>query len=529
MSRFAIFSIFYMTAFLLEVFEKWQHPIYTIAFFLLVVSIIITKTTPLKFLFFLFLTTIYFLLLHFPEVANHVNFLIHCNITMIAVMVYTFIRHRNFRDDAYFENIQPLLQLSLISVYFLAGFHKFNTDFFNPEVSCAGAMLNGLLWLVYTSNILGIPTAIVIATILLVVFWQLVKQSRLSLPQIKSTKLLIVLGFGLTLGFILLITNINNIIQFIKILEIPVIIATIVVVLLWEIVGAILLLIPRLQLPIVVFSWAMHSIFALHTFADFGSLAFALLLTFIPANYFQLLSNAHLKIRNFRIHRLYAYFILNVIGGMIFGIHFQILPVLDNRTMYTTVSGLLLNLASLIFIWPILSILFIPSKRLPWNGVAIVNRKIPILIWVFTVFLFFHGLTSYLGLRTAGNFSMFSNLRTEGNTSNHVLLSTNSLKLWGYQEDIVRFIEINDDLVQIGHHYEPLKDNKLPVVEFKKLIYKWYQAKYKVPLTFEYQDNIYSTEDIVNDPVWGTNQRDWEMKLMDFRVIQSEGANRCRW
>ena len=124
---------------------------------------------------------------------------------------------------------------------------------------------------------------------------------------------------------------------------------------------------------------------------------------------------------------------------------------------------------------------------------------------------------------------MFSNLRTEGEISNHLLLRANPLKLWSYQEDAVRLIEINDHLVKIGHHYEPLKGNKLPVVEFKKLIYKWYKAGYTVPLTFEYQGDIYSTEDIVNDPVWGTNNRNWEMVLMDFRVIQSEGANKCRW
>ena len=34
---------------------------------------------------------------------------------------------------------------------------------------------------------------------------------------------------------------------------------------------------------------------------------------------------------------------------------------------------------------------------------------------------------------------------------------------------------------------------------------------------------------IVTDPVWRTPERTWAMRLMDFRMIQPEGPNRCRW
>lgn len=124
---------------------------------------------------------------------------------------------------------------------------------------------------------------------------------------------------------------------------------------------------------------------------------------------------------------------------------------------------------------------------------------------------------------------MFSNLRTEGPVFNHLLLSSDPLKLWDYQEDVVSFIEIDDERAEIGRDYEFLEGNKLPAVEFRKLIYEWTQADYVVPLTFEYRRQVYSTKDIVNDPVWPTDQRDWEMLLLDFRLIQAEGPNRCRW
>jgi len=140
-----------------------------------------------------------------------------------------------------------------------------------------------------------------------------------------------------------------------------------------------------------------------------------------------------------------------------------------------------------------------------------------------------HGLTSYLGLRTAGNFTMFSNLRTEGPASNHLLLSGNPVKLWHYQEDVVRFIRIDDRRSRIGYQYQPLEGSLLPVVEFRKLIYRWTKAGAAVPMTFEYRGTIHSTTDITRDPEWETRSRDWAMRLLDFRVIQPNGPNACRW
>lgn len=48
-------------------------------------------------------------------------------------------------------------------------------------------------------------------------------------------------------------------------------------------------------------------------------------------------------------------------------------------------------------------------------------------------------------------------------------------------------------------------------------------------MTFEYRGRVHSTENITTDPVWRTDHRDWAMRLLDFRIIQSNGANECRW
>ena len=61
-------------------------------------------------------------------------------------------------------------------------------------------------------------------------------------------------------------------------------------------------------------------------------------------------------------------------------------------------------------------------------------------ISLFVVFV----MSPYLGLRTAGCLTMFSNLRTEGQTSNHLLLRNNPFKFFNYQEDHIYIVDIDE-------------------------------------------------------------------------------------
>jgi hypothetical protein len=259
---------------------------------------------------------------------------------------------------------------------------------------------------------------------------------------------------------------------------------------------------------------------------DFSSLAFAFLLTFIPKDYYEIIeANSSVRILNHEISRVHIYFILNAFGGVLSGINKLFYPALNT----TVPTGILLNTAMIIFIFPILAIPLSRGNLPSWRGVPVISRESPKIVYLYILFLILYGMTPYLGLRTAGNFSMFSNLRTEGEVSNHLLLTNNPLKIWTYQEDVVHFIEIDDKLSKIGHKYRPLKGNKLPVVEFRKLIFQWKEDGRKIPLIFEHSGKIFKTDDIVNDPKWHIEKYDWEMFLMDFRVIQAEGPNKCRW
>jgi hypothetical protein len=524
MSPFSMFALLYMTAYFVEIVDptgqvaqRMPGQIFALASVLVITITVLTGITRVKFLVFLYLATAALLSAPFPGVPNHANIMIYCNILMIVAMIYSFARYRVFAtDNDYFEMIRPVLRASLILIYCLAGFHKLNSDFFNPQVSCAGAMLSKMLDVgsIVTSSIFSASAAFVLAAGALFILWKRISGTYLVTSRIQVYILLLILCAGVGLyGALLLIKPRLDIPD----LVIAIVLATAVFTILWELVGGLLLTIPKFQAPMLLVFVTMHAVLAMIGFNDFSVLAFSLLFTFIPSSYYQIMNSyVNLRFPRLRIHRAHAYFAINLLGAIlavgVFGAHILYLQ---------WVSGLSFILAALIFTWPILSMIFSSSRRPVWGGVPVLNRHMPKFMFVFLVLLFLYGMTSYLGLRTAGNFTMFSNLRTEGTSSNHLLLGSNPIKVWGYQEDVVRFMEIR--------HARGLERNSLPVVEFRKRINEWTQAGRTVPVELEYRGETYSTEDIVKDPVWRTEKRNWEMMLLDFRVIQPEGPNQCRW
>lgn len=518
MSPFSIFTLLYMTAFLLEMQEKWKDPGFALAFLGLITVFVFTRMTRIKFFTFLVLSTAYFLIFRFPDVANHVNFLIYLNLTLMAGMVYAWIKRAN--ADSYYTMMRPVLRASLLGVYFWAGFHKLNTDFLNLQVSCSSMMLYRILDMVQ-SNLLGMPVMLIVIVLALSGLWQ-----GLIRPRFKSSQLpKILLLASLSWGGILLYTFGFAYRDYVLLPDV-ILQANIYFVLAWELLGSLLLFVPRLQAPILLLSWLMHAFIAMIGFVDFSALAGSLLFTFIPNRNLQLWQEqAEISLRGRKIHRARLYFGINAIAGLFSALYY--LAYLDFDIKVT--AGAIFNLASVIFLWPILTQMFTPKNT--WQGLPVLNAAMPKFMGVFLIGLCCFGLMPYLGLRTAGTFSMFSNLRTEGPRSNHLLLGSNPFKRWGYQEDVVWVLDLPAEAVEMDSKNAELVGSALPVVEFKKMIYEWTRAGQTVPVIFEYQGQTYDSPNIVQDLEWQTPHRNWEMYLMDFRVIEPEnsGPNLCRW
>jgi hypothetical protein len=513
MPAFVTFALLYMTAVYLELSEKWTYPSYTAAVLALIVVLALTRITRLTFLGFLAVTTAQWALVQLPDVANHVNLMVYANVAMMIGIAYSSARPRAVgSDDAWYAMMRPVLQVTLILVYFLAGFHKLNRDFVNPAVSCVTGTIDSL-WAAARSSLAGVPTFVVLGAGVAVVGALLLRSSpwRRYMPQAAVAAVAVAL---LAVGLLLLPGGGVRSAAYHAL--VPLMIALII---LWEVVGGPLLAVPRLQLPVVAFSWSMHASLALVNFVDFGGLALALLYNFVPPAYQAVLAE-RVRLPGIArpVARIHLYVAIAVVAGAING-----------RARLG--AGILFNIAALVFLWPLLRAWAGGVPRPRWEGVPLTARRTPAWMLALPALLVAYASTAYLGLRTAGNFSMFSNIRTEGERSNHFLLASNPLKVWGYQEDVVRVLQIDDRAARIGYQYQPLQDRLLPVVEFRKLVYLWTQAGRTVPMTLEYRGVVHTTPDIARDPAWHTPRRTAAMRLMKFRSIQAEteGPNRCRW
>jgi hypothetical protein len=511
MSRFSSFAMLYMAALFLELAEQWDYPGFTIGILALAVLLIRWGVTSAGFFLFLAATTAHFVLIQFPDVANHVNLAIWCNVVLMVGIGYAAARKQQFpADDEVFELIRPLLMLGLVLVYVLAGFHKLNADFFNPEVSCATDMIRRVATLP-RATLFGIPMPGLLAALILPAGYLLLRSRwRSRLPIVA-----VLVGIAVLVGaaVVLLVPTLR--------LSTPGLRSALLimagVIVLWELVGGLLLTVPRAQAAVLAFSWAMHATLALVNFVDFSALALALMLAFVPGPWFVLL-NAPVRLPGTgrSIGRIHLYCAINVLTGVA-GLH------------SFRATGLVFSVAALVLVWPFLRAAVGADPRPAWVGVPLRSPLTPRWMMVFPVLLILFGLTPYLGLRTAGNFSMFSNLRTEGPRSNHLLLGGNPLKRWGYQEDVVEITRIRDLRTPDRFQDDPMRGNLLTVVELRRMIHDWTAAGIAVPMNLMYRGKVHSTPDITQDPVWRVGERDWAMRLLLFRVIQPDGPNQCRW
>lgn len=87
-----------------------------------------------------------------PEVNNHWLFTGFVNMTIIQVLIYHLIKQKSFYVEKanWLELFAPIVRIEVLILYFFAVFHKLNSDFLNPQVSCATDLLKA-------QNILNFP------------------------------------------------------------------------------------------------------------------------------------------------------------------------------------------------------------------------------------------------------------------------------------------------------------------------------------------------------------------------------------
>jgi len=132
---------------------------------------------------------------------------------------------------------------------------------------------------------------------------------------------------------------------------------------------------------------------------------------------------------------------------------------------------------------------------------------------------------SYVGLSSAGTLTMYSNLVTEKEHSNHFLIDTKKTKIWNFEEDYVTIVSLPDKCKGSGAN--KLTGYSLPVTEFKKAVKKWTKYKEPLPCTLIYKGKTIVMRDVkaskYNDP-----NIEWWQRFLYYRRLNFS-CNECMW
>ena len=331
-----------------------------------------------------------------PRIPNHVFFEMLVHLTLLSSLGLSLLNSRqrqaneasgdaspSFATTA-FNLARPYMIIELIILYLFTVVHKLNFDFFNPEVSCAVSMHHDV-----AAFIPGIPEGpwtewpTIIGTLLIELAIPILFIARRTRP------------FGLILGI------------------------------------------------------GFHLFLALHPHGgiySFTGLLFTLYFLLLPDSSEDWLTSRWAKIPT--VGRIV--FKCVVLGGFFLTVYLQALASGEGKPFADlNAIGFIawLPLALLIAGAYILALIFGPrnehdAKLSVDTSNSQAESRLGRLLWIFPILILINGFSPYLGLKTTTAFSMFSNLRTEGGQSNHVILP--NVALFKYQEDLVEVLESND-------------------------------------------------------------------------------------
>lgn len=161
-------------------------------------------------------------------------------------------------------------------------------------------------------------------------------------------------------------------------------------------------------------------------------------------------------------------------------------------------------------------------KHWTWPRASELLRMSPLLA-VIPCALFINGMSPYLGWKTETSFAMYSNLRTEGGRTNHLLLGA-PLTLFPYQTDLVRIESSSDpeiaDLADAGY--------EVPFYELRRRVAELTADGVRgIAITFERAGVLHTVTAAEQDPEISRAPSFVERKLLRFRTILPYDANSC--
>ncbi|MFA1772590.1 hypothetical protein ACD591_14910 [Rufibacter glacialis] len=431
-----------------------------LTFFLLTASAITLIAKPsstVRLLIFISLQ-IYQAATDMPRTSNHWVIAAFVNLTIIQSYIYLIIKRRSFFiDKVELMNIfAPLVKMEVIVLYFFAIFHKLNSGFLDTEASCAVRFL-----LLQNSYYDILPTS----------------------------KTLLALNIYLTLTIEALIP--------------------------------LLLCLRRTRYWGILLGLVFHWVLAynpLNGFYDFSATILALYFLFTSTNFSNKIYSFYsqtIKRKSVLKNRLLQF---NLVNFALFT--FSILFALALINIYTRAFQDYFRHV----IWTAYSVSFMIIFILSMRTKDDTEEKGAFSFAHYTLLLlplitFLNGLSPYLGLKTESSYAMFSNLRTEGGVTNH-LLAPISTQIFDYQKDVVEIVSSSDPYLQ-----RMADEGKLLVFfQFRKHVKKHLPAQVTYLRNGEKSTFELSKASATHELLSGSYALD---KVMDFRHFMKNGEQEC--
>jgi hypothetical protein len=312
-----------------------------------------------------------------PVAGNNKMITAFMNAGILIIGVHALFRYQTTADirDHMYEHMRVVGRALLAVMYFYGIFHKINTDFLDPSVSCAVALYKPLAD-----------------------------------------------GFGLE----------DNLIgQHLAIWSTFIVEAIAILALYWKryfAIGLLLALMFHFVIPISVYSWYM----------DFSSLVLALYILSVPrevsAQFYERCAHLFRRLRD-RFGSMgqalpFGIVIVAAVAAVALLAQFSTQPSIAPSHAYQSVW---------VLIWVVyggVTMLLLADaalSHLPWRGPVGPSR--PLWLYAVPAVLFVISAAPYVGLRTEASIAMFSNLHTEGGITNHLVI-TKPWDLFPYQRDV---------------------------------------------------------------------------------------------
>jgi hypothetical protein len=139
-------------------------------------------------------------------------------------------------------------------------------------------------------------------------------------------------------------------------------------------------------------------------------------------------------------------------------------------------------------------------------------------LWIAPVLLFANGFSPYLGLKSEHSFAMFSNLRTEGDHWNHLLVPR-ELRVFDHADEVVLLRRSSDP------YLENLARHRFGLVPLE--LRRYLEQRPAASVTYQRGDRIVRAPRAADDPFLMTPVHPLQRKLILFRPIPPRGENAC--